>query len=324
MVQATVQESFSSDLRKDSGWSSKSLLTISGIMLSIGIVWRVVDQFILGLGDTWMNIMPSKLFPFMIILVFFWRYRRQEINSVLGLSQNKMTLQLAVGIILGLTISGLIDIGGTVIYAVFLDPTYSLDLHILNEGLLGYSIIFFLTNAFMEETLFRGLLQNGLKERFTPNRAITVSAVTFGFWHAGWPLINGGTSNEVIMQVSIMVFSTTILGLLFGIYYERFSSGQSLMGAIIAHTIFNFVSENFKIGPEPAIQGPDLVFSTQGLLAVTLVMFFSIFSVLFVIFSRYKIDQISDLWRNISNRSRRILTGLSRTEAVTNDNLDEV
>jgi membrane protease YdiL (CAAX protease family) len=235
-----------------------------------------------------------------------------------------MRLQLSVGIIMGLMISGLVDIGGTVVYAMFLDPTYPLDLHILNGGFLGYSFIFFLTNAFMEETLFRGLLQNGLKTRITPNRAIVVSAVVFGFWHAGWPLVNGGGSREVFMQVSMMVFFTTILGLLFGIYYERFSSGQSLMGAIVAHTIFNFVSENFKIGPEPAIQGPDLVFSTPGLMAVTLVMFFSTFSAFFVIFWRYKIEQVSNLWGNITRRTKSMLTGLPRTEAAANDNLDEV
>ncbi|MFW9794584.1 MAG: lysostaphin resistance A-like protein, partial [Candidatus Thorarchaeota archaeon] len=181
---------------------------------------------------------------------------------------------------------------------------------------------FFLTNAFMEETLFRGLLQNGIKTRITPNKAIILSAIAFGLWHAGWPLVNGGTSREVLMQVTMMVFFTTILGLLFGIYYERFSSGQSLLGAIIAHTIFNFVSENFKIGPEPAIQGPDLAFGTPGLLAVTLVMFFSTFSVFFVMFWRNRIEQISVLWGSITNRIRSMLAGLSRTEAA-NDKLDE-
>lgn len=324
MVQTTVQEKAPSMKDNQSLWTRLDLLTISGIMLVIGTIWRITDQFVLGLGDTWMNIMPSKLFPFLIILGFFWRYRRQEIDSVLGLSKNQMKVQLVVGIIMGLMISVLIDIGGTIVYATFIDRAYPLDLYILNAGLLGYSFLFFVTNAFMEETLFRGLLQNGLKTRLTPNRAIIISALMFGFWHAGWPLVNGGATREVLIQVAMMVFFTTILGLLFGIYYERFSSGQSLLGLIAAHTIFNFVGENFKIGPEPVIQGPDLVFATPGLMVVTLLMFFSVFAAFFVILSHYKIEQVSAHWQRIIGRTKNILTGRSRTEATANDNSDEV
>ncbi|MHA2360458.1 MAG: hypothetical protein ACXAB6_00825, partial [Candidatus Thorarchaeota archaeon] len=49
-------------------WSRMNLLYMSGIMLTIAVVWRIVDVFILGLGDTWFNIFPSKLFPFLIII----------------------------------------------------------------------------------------------------------------------------------------------------------------------------------------------------------------------------------------------------------------
>ena len=320
MVQATIQESAPSKKEEHSFWSSLNLLTISGIMLTIGIVWRIVDQFVLGLGDTWLNIMPSKLFPFLIIVGFFWKYRRPEIDSVLGLSRNQMRVQLAVGLVMGLMISVLIDIGGTVVYGLLVDPTYPLDLHILNVNLLGYMFLFFLTNAFLEETLFRGLLQNALKTRVSANAAIVLSAVAFGFWHAGWPLLNGGPINEVIREVSMMVFFTFILGLLFGIYYERFSSGQSLTGVIIAHTIFNFVNENFKLGPEPSMQGPDMGFITPGLLGVTLVMFLFVFSIFFFVFGRYKIEQVSTLWSRITEKTRTMLPGLSRTEAAVSDN----
>ena len=126
MVQATVQESAPSTKEEHSFWCSMSLLTVSGIMLIIGIAWRIVDQFVLGLGDTWLNIMPSKLFPFLIIVGFFWKYRRPEIDSALGLSRNQMRVQLAVGLVMGLIISGLIDIGGTVVYGLLIDPTYPL------------------------------------------------------------------------------------------------------------------------------------------------------------------------------------------------------
>jgi membrane protease YdiL (CAAX protease family) len=318
MVQATAQESAPLMKENHSHWSSMNLLTVSGIMLIIGVAWRIVDQFVLGLGDTWLNIMPSKLFPFLIIVGFFWKYRRPEIDSVLGLSKNQLRVQLAVGLVMGLIISGLIDIGSTVVYGLLLDPTHPLELHVLNPPLLGYTFIFFLTNAFLEESLFRGLLQNGLKTRFSANMAIILSAIAFGFWHAGWPLLNGGPN--VVREVSMIVFFTTILGLLFGVYYERFSSSQSLTGVIVAHTIFNFVNENFKIGPEPSMQGPDMAFLTPGLLGMTLVMFLIVFSTLFFVFTRYKIEQVSSFWKRITEKIENMHPSLSRTELAENDN----
>jgi membrane protease YdiL (CAAX protease family) len=300
MATTTVSKHAATIQEKALDFSSMNILTLGGLMLVIGTGWRVVDQFVLGLGDTWLNIFPSKLFPFLIIVGFFWKYRPGEIATVLGLSRRSLKAHLVVGILIGLSISFLIDFGGTIVYALIFDPTYPLDIHVLSPNLLGYMFIFFLTNAFLEETLFRGLLQNGFKTRFSPNWAIMLSAIVFGVWHAGWPIVNGATGTTAIMQVSSMVFFTTILGVLFGIYYERFSSGQSLVGPIAVHTIINFASECFKIGPEPVIQGPDLVFSTPGIMATTLSIFLVVFGSLFLLLWRTRIQQIETLWNRVS------------------------
>jgi len=321
-VSSMAQENPAPSQESHSIWSSMNILVISGIMLTIGIVWRIVDQFVLGLGDTWMNIFPSKLFPFLIIMVFFWTFRRQEIDSVLGLSMKQLRIQLAVGVVLGLLVSVVIEMGGTIFYALFIDPSYPLELHIINRELLGYLFLFFLTNAFLEETLFRGLIQNSLKTKFSPNQAIGISAILFGLWHAGWPILNASPEESVVLQVSMMVLFTTILGFLFGIYYEHFSSGQSLMGLIIAHTIFNFGNECFKIGPAPIMQGPDLGFATQGLMTVSLVLFLLTFSILFVIFWRYKIEQVSAGWTRFSEGMKNSVTNLSRKVTARQNNND--
>jgi membrane protease YdiL (CAAX protease family) len=285
-------------------WKSIGLVKLGGIMLAIAVLWRVVDQFVLGLGSTWMNIFPSKIFPFLIILGFFWKYRRQEIGSVLGLSRDKIQSRLAIGILLGLIFAIGIDIGGTIVFAVFVDPTYPLQLHIINEEILGYMFIFFLTNAFLEETLFRGLLLNAAKTRLSSNSSILLSAIIFGLWHAGWPLVNGAIGGEAISGIAIMVFFTMILGIFFGIYYERFSSSKSLIGPMAVHTIINFVSECFKIGPEPVIQGPDMIFSNSGLMTITLVMFFLTFIPLGVLLWKFRTEQVTDLWGRIIGKER--------------------
>ncbi|MGY5871499.1 MAG: type II CAAX endopeptidase family protein [Candidatus Thorarchaeota archaeon] len=324
MVTTVTQKSSDSVQEEQSVWASMSILTISGIMLTIGVLWRIVDQFVFGLGDTWMNILPSKLFPFLIIIGFFWKYRRDEIASVLGLSKNQLKTQLVAGLVIGFLISALIDFGGTIFYGLVIDTTYPLELHIINQELLGYLFLFFLTNAFLEEILFRGLIQNSLKTRYSPKIAILVSAIIFGVWHAGWPLLNASPGESVITTVSMMVFFTTILGLLFGIYYERFSSGKSLMGLIVAHTIFNYVNECFKIGPEPTMQGPDMGFANSGVMAVSMLFFLLIFSMLFIVFWRYKIEQASDLWNRTSIRVRNTIPGLPKKETAEQDNSFEV
>lgn len=302
MVTTQIQEKSELERNDTSQWKSAGLIKIAGIMLAIGVIWRIVDQFVLGLGSTWMNIFPSKLFPFLILLGFFWKYRPQEIGSVLGLSKDRIISRLAIGILIGIIFAIGIDIGGTVLYGVFIDSTYPLQLHILNEELLGYMFIFFLTNAFLEETLFRGLLLNAAKTRLSSNVSILLSAIIFGLWHAGWPLVNGAMGGEAISGVASIVFFTMILGVFFGIYYERFSSSRSLLGPIVVHTIINFVNECFKVGPEPVIQGPDVVFANSGLMMMTFLMFFLTFIPLSIILWKTKLEQVTNFWLRVTGK----------------------
>jgi membrane protease YdiL (CAAX protease family) len=324
MATTQVQKTTESEKIEPSARSSISLLKIGGIMLAIAAAWRIVDQFVLGLGDTWLNIMPSKLFPFLIILGFFLRYRPKEIDSVLGFTRENFRAQLAVGLFIGLAISLGIDFGGTIVYGLFVDHTYPLQLHILNEELLGYMLLFFLTNAFLEETLFRGLLINAFKTRQSSTRAIMLSAIIFGIWHAGWPLVNGAVGPEAMNQVASMVFFTTILGIFLGTYYVRFNSSRSLVGPIVVHTMFNYVSECFKIGPEPVIQGPDLIFSNHGLMATTFLMFFLIFIPLGIMLWKLKIEQVTvTLYRLVGKENNGEQTH-SEDEIITSKTDSEV
>ncbi|MHA1904174.1 MAG: CPBP family intramembrane glutamic endopeptidase [Candidatus Thorarchaeota archaeon] len=272
-------------------WSRMNLLYMSGIMLTIAVVWRIVDVFILGLGDTWFNIFPSKLFPFLIIIGVFRVYRRNELSSVLGLSRSKLRVQLSIGIIIGLTMYVFIDVVSNVLFGTLFDNTYSLTFQLLFADLLLYQFIFFFTNALLEETLFRGLVVNGLRSKFSDNQAIFVSAILFAVWHIVWPLVNGSPVSEA---VAMMVFSI-IFGAFLGLYYIRFSGGRSLTGIIVAHTLVNFFNETFRIGPELSVQGPDLAFSSPVLLGLNVIMFMMTMMILFWFVTRYKIEQVGIL-----------------------------
>ena len=154
----------------------------------------------------------------------------------------------------------------------------------------------------MEEALFRGLLLNAAKTRLGSNASILLSAIIFGLWHAGWPLVNGAMGGEAVSGVATIVFFTMILGIFFGIYYERFSSSRSLLGPIAVHTIVNFVNECFKVGPEPVIQGPDVIFANSGLMMVTFLMFFLTFIPLSIILWKTKLEQVTDFWSRLTGK----------------------
>jgi membrane protease YdiL (CAAX protease family) len=259
-------------------------------------MWRLTDVFILGLGDTWINIMPSKLFPFLIMLGVFFRYRRAEVNSVLGLSHKQLRIQVSIGSIIGCSMYVLIEIIPPLIYGTFFDRSYPLDFTTLYADILWYQFIFFFTNALLEETLFRGLIQNGLRPLFTQNRAIALSALTFGLWHLCWPIVNGLSGSFSASEAASMFAFTAILGLFFGTYYEKFSSRVTMAGPITIHTLVNFLNEDFKLGPAPSTQGPDLAFTSPVLMAITFLFLLATLLVLIKLASSARVEQVQSWW----------------------------
>ncbi|MBN2229710.1 MAG: CPBP family intramembrane metalloprotease [Candidatus Thorarchaeota archaeon] len=273
------------------------LLPLALILITIAVVWRQIDIFILGLGDTWMNILPNKLFTMLIILGIFWRYRRSEIEPILGLSRNNLRTQLAMGTIIGLVMIFFMDSLPVILYGTFIDTAYPLNLNIIAINMLWYQFLFFLCNAVVEESLFRGMLQNGLNTYTTPNRAILISAIIFGIYHVCWPILKLLTGGFNAGEAFSMLLFSGITGGFFGIYYEKFSSRKSLMGPIAAHTLINFINENFKIGPEIADQGPDLAFGNPAILGIAAVMFLVTMTFLIAFVWRYRIESVQVAWK---------------------------
>ena len=89
------------ELEEESNGSHTPTLALAGFFLFIGVLWRNVDIFILNLSETWLNILPSKIFPLLIILGFFWLFRRNLISSVLGLEVHEPRKHIVTGILVG-------------------------------------------------------------------------------------------------------------------------------------------------------------------------------------------------------------------------------
>jgi membrane protease YdiL (CAAX protease family) len=296
-----AQETQSKDQISEHPLSKIGLLPLAGLLFLVAAVWRIVDIFVLGLGDTWINIMPSKLFPLLIIAGVFWKYRRTEFSSVLGLAKGpyfRTQIMLGIGIFAAWHL--MLNVFPKIIYGA-MDPTYTVSFVILNVDILWYLFLFFLTNGFLEEVLFRGLLQNSFRERTSTFGAILLSGLLFGVWHVTWPIVNGLDSGFSVGQaISLVVFST-IFALFYGYYYENFSSRRTLVGTITAHTFMNFINENFKVGSDPLVQGPDYFYGSPILLGLTIGLFLLTFVVLTFMAYKYRIEDVQNQWHRITN-----------------------
>jgi len=284
------------DSEKESSRNHFPLLALAGLFLFIGVAWRNVDVFLLGLSESWLNILPSKLFPLLIILGFFWLYRRNEMRTVLGLSIDEPRKHVTLGIILGVALFLMGNAIASVIYWAFIDSSLGLYVTVIRVDLLWYSAIFFLINAVYEEVLFRGALQNGLRDYMSVNRAIFISAAIFGVYHLIWPFYFAGTGTLSPSHIFVYVVFSGILGGLFGIYYEKFSSRRTLLGPIIAHWLINFLNENIKISTSEVIAGPDVLLGNPPIqMAIALTLVLVLYSTSIFVFSRYRVENL-DGW----------------------------
>jgi membrane protease YdiL (CAAX protease family) len=105
-----------------------------------------------------------------------------------------------------------------------------------------------IVNAFMEESIFRGVMLPQLMRRVSFGKANALQAFLFGLAHLVWPLISWvsgqATAGEAIAEAGFLMVATTVGGLVFGYLYYR---TDSLWTAFFAHLIDNVVGLFFHI-----------------------------------------------------------------------------
>ena len=118
-------------------------------------------------------------------------------------------------------------------------------------GELSFSLFYLLGqvfNAFMEESVFRGVILPHLMMRFRFWQANILQSVLFGLAHLVFPLsswANGQlTSSEAMGQAVTLLLFTTIGGLVFGYLYYR---TNNLWTSLFAHFIDNSIGLFFHI-----------------------------------------------------------------------------
>lgn len=101
--------------------------------------------------------------------------------------------------------------------------------------LLGTFASNFLANGFLEEFLFRGLLQTRLRLLAGPGWALVLQAHVFGAWHLGLGYTNTGHAG-LLPAIAIIIVQQSLAGLAFGILFER---TRNLLVPSVVHIALN-------------------------------------------------------------------------------------
>lgn len=101
--------------------------------------------------------------------------------------------------------------------------------------LLGGFVDAFMQNGFLEELLFRGLLQTRLRLLAGPGWALVLQALVFGVWHLGSGFANTGHAG-LLPAIAITIVQQSLLGLALGILFER---TRNLLVPSVVHIALN-------------------------------------------------------------------------------------
>lgn len=219
----------------------------------IVVALRYIEVFVPGLGALPDKTIVSRGLGFLLILGYL-RVLQKPISSI-GLHAQNLDKAFLIG---GLSLIILY----TTLYAVQFyrlssaGETPRLVFGAINHETAAMGGLFFtlfylfgqIVNAFMEETIFRGVALPQLMRRFSFGKANALQAFLFGLAHLVWPFSNWmrgqATAGEAIAEAGFLMVATTAGGLVFGYLYYR---TDSLWTSVFAHFIDNVVGLFFHI-----------------------------------------------------------------------------
>jgi uncharacterized protein len=223
--------------------SARWPVLVSLALLTIALVFRLIDIFVLRLDEILGEIVLSKALGFGLVVLFLW-LAGQKLGDI-GLHTKGLTPSLLIGasitllaLVVGYTTELLLSGSNTSLQLAAIDPKAG-----VSGGLLFAIWLVFgnLVNSFMEEGLFRGVMIPLFRTRLTVWQAIWLQAILFGAWHLPWALkwYQTGviqTPGQIVMGVVLNFFPQILLGLVWGYMYLKTGS---LWTSWIAHTLTN-------------------------------------------------------------------------------------
>jgi CAAX protease family protein len=214
---------------------------------------RSIDLFVLRLDDLPDQIIFSRVLGFLLVLGYL-RVLRKPIGSI-GLHARNFGKAFLIGglslLILYATLYAFqiyrLSLAGETPRLVF----GAIDHRTETMGGLfftGFYLLGQLFNAFMEESIFRGVILPHLMMRVRFWKANGLQAILFGLAHLVFPLHSWAsgqaTAGQAVAEAATLLVFTTIGGLVFGYLYYR---TDSLWTAVFAHLLDNIIGLFFHI-----------------------------------------------------------------------------
>ena len=214
---------------------------------------RSIDLFVLRLDDLPDQIIFSRVLGFLLVLGYL-RVLRKPISSI-GLHTRNFGQAFLIGglslLILYTTLYAFqfyrLSLAGETPRLVF----GAIDHRTETMGGLfftGFYLLGQLFNAFMEESIFRGVILPHLMTRVRFWKANGLQAILFGLAHLVFPLHSWAsgqaTAGQAVAEAATLLVFTTIGGLVFGYLYYR---TDSLWTAVFAHLLDNIIGLFFHI-----------------------------------------------------------------------------
>jgi len=235
-----------------------AFLQVGPIVVSIGlflvvVAVRSIDLFVLRLDEFPDPTMVSRILGSLLVLGYLWVLQK-PISSI-GLQAQNFNKAFLIGgvslvswyaILYGIQFYLLSAAGETprLVFAAINEKTAAL------AGL-SFTLVVLcgqVLNAFMEESIFRGLMLPNLMRQFRFWQANLLQAFLFGLAHLIFPLCNWVrgqvTLEEAVAQAIPLLIATTVGGLVFGYLYYRTGS---LWTSVFAHLIDNVIGLFFHI-----------------------------------------------------------------------------
>jgi membrane protease YdiL (CAAX protease family) len=263
----------------------KPILTGFVLML-IALGFRLMDIFVLRLDELWGEIALSKTLGFCLVLLFLWALGRTP--SSIGFHGRRLGESLLIGLVI--TVLPFI-----VAYAVewILMQLWGQEPQLLfsaidpKAGVTGgllfalWLVVGNVLNAFMEEGLFRGVMLNLNRIKFSVGMSNWLQALLFGAWHLVWVVkwYQTGvvsTPNEIGLGNVANFLPQICLGLVWGYAYLK---TDNLWTAWIAHaltnTVLNFLHIATLDAVDPGMSIRMTTFSIVSLLMMLLIRYVS-------------------------------------------------
>jgi membrane protease YdiL (CAAX protease family) len=228
-------------------------IVVSLAFLVIVLALRSIDLFVLKLDDLSDETIFSKVLGLLLVLGYL-RVLRKPMSSI-GLHARNFDKAFLIGalslLILYVTLYAVqfyrLSLAGETPRLVFA----AIDHETATMGGLFFTLFYLVGqffNAFMEESIFRGVILPHLMLRFRFWKANVLQAFLFGLAHLVFPLnswVSGqATASEAAAEAASLLVFTTVGGLVFGYLYYRTGS---LWTTVFAHLIDNVIGLFFHI-----------------------------------------------------------------------------